>query len=509
MNVITITPEDNRYTIREALQAYHQEPVLVILTWEITKGWSLPLDYEILLRESVERQLNTAFVIEDPEKRHIARKAGFQVFRSEDQARAYFTAKGAFAAVKEPSIPLRPKTPWYAPLPKKPKKPRFTNQPVWMLLLESIVLLGVVFTVLVTAFLAIPSAEIILYPENYSYSRVVQVSVDPQTEIVNLQQGVIPAIRIGDEFNGYAEVATTGRGFAFSGTAEGRVLFTNLLGQEYRVPANTVVRTSSGSFPVRYATTQDAIIPAFGQAEAPVIALEDGPRGNVDAYQVNLVEGVVGFAVRVTNPSPITGAESTTVNIVAEDDRTRVWAAATEQVLAIAYNGLQELAAAEPGRFLPNQTLVIQASPKVAYTHVVGEQTDILGLSLNLLITGYAVDVADTQAVALRELSEQLPDNASLTDARFEYGEAAEEEVGGGAFSFYVTAYGYSTAHISTSQVEKLILGKPIEDAVSVMQNTLPLSRAPEVTVSPEWFTYIPRLPIRVNIAVIPGKMSP
>ena len=36
----------------------------------------------------------------------------------------------------------------------------------------------------------------------------------------------------------------------------------------------------------------------------------------------------------------------------------------------------------------------------------------------------------------------------TLIDARFEYGEAAEEDVGPGLFTFYVTAYGYAAANI-------------------------------------------------------------
>ncbi len=357
-------------------------------------------------------------------------------------------------------------------------------------------------------YLAVPSAEITLYPAHHTYSRIAPISVDPLAEVVDLQQSVIPAVRVGDEFSGYAEVSTTGRGFAFSGRAEGSVLFTNLLGQDYKVPANTIVRTSSGSFPVRYKTTQDVTIPAFGQAETPVTAFEEGPRGNVDAYQVNLVEGVVGFAARVTNPNPITGAESKTVNIVSENDRERAWTAAAQQVMAVANNGLQELAATESGRFLPNQALLIQSSPRVAYTHVVGEQTNSVGLSLMLLVTGYSVDVVDAQAVAFKQLTTQLPDNYTLTDARFEYSEAAEEDVGSGIFTFYVTAYGYATARIDTTEVVELTLGKPVEEAISAMQSSLSLSRPPEVTISPDWFQYIPRLPIRVNITIVPGQMT-
>ncbi len=205
-----------------------------------------------------------------------------------------------------------------------------------------------------------------------------------------------------------------------------------MLGQDYQVPASTVVRTSAGSYPVRYQLTQAVTVPAFGQAYASVEALVEGPRGNIDAYQINLVEGVAGFAIRVTNPAPISGAQSTTVRTVTNEDRERAWDLAAQQVMAKAYNGLQEMASLEPGRFLPRQSLIVQAAPRAAYTHLVGEQTDVLGLSLRLLVTGQAVDARDAQAVAYHQLLMQLPENYTLTDARYSIGEAAEEDAGYG-----------------------------------------------------------------------------
>ena len=47
----------------------------------------------------------------------------------------------------------------------------------------------------------------------------------------------------------------------------------------------------------------------------------------------------------MTNPNPITGAQSDVVATVAEEDRTRAWNLAAQQALANAFNGLQELAA--------------------------------------------------------------------------------------------------------------------------------------------------------------------
>ena len=192
---------------------------------------------------------------------------------------------------------------------------------------------------------------------------------------------------------------------------------------------------------------------------ASIEALDEGPSGNVDPYQINLVEGVVGFAVRVTNPNATFGAASTAVATVADADRERAWNLAAQRVMAEAYNGLQDSAYLEPGEFLPNQALAIQATPKQAYTHLSGEETPVLGLALRLLVTGQAINVNHVQAVAYRQLASQLPEGYTLQDARFEYGEAAEEDVGPGLFTFYVTTYGAAASDIDSEAALRLVLG--------------------------------------------------
>lgn len=509
METITIRSTDDRYTVREALRRVDDKQVLVTLPWEAEQGWQSPLDFEVQRRAGEAQRLHMAWVVEDPSRRAAAKKAGLRVFGSEASALRHFAENATFPEIRAPVRPERPKRPWWSPRPRRAKAPSLKHPPAWLLAIEGAVLL-VVLAIVATAFLlSVPSAEIVLHPSSVSYTRIVPISVDPTAEQIDLQRSVIPSQRIGDEFEGYAEVVTSGRGYAFSGRATGSILLTNLLGQEYRVPEGTVVRTSAGSYPVRYATTADVTVPAFGQAEVPIEALTEGPSGNVDAYQINLVEGVAGFAVRVTNPAPIAGAESDTVRTVSEADRSRAWDLAAEQVLADAYNGLQDLAAAEPGRFLPRQSLTIQAAPRAAYTHLVGEQSDVLGLSLRLLVTGEAVQAREAQAVAYQHLVTQLPEGYTLTDARFEYGEAAEEDIGPGAFTFFVAAHGYATAKIDTEMVRETLTGTPKEEAEAELTGSLPLAQAPEITITPAWFPYLPFLPIRTQIDVIPGRMTP
>jgi hypothetical protein len=509
VRTLTVEPTDDRYTIRETLRRLDGDPTLIILPWDVEGGWNHPLDFELQTRTADHHHKDIAWVIEDPVRRAVARDAGAPIFKSETAASDYLEENGRFPKPKTPTPLQQPKQPWWEPDPTKPKQRVLRKQPAWLVAIESVVLLLVLGAVAVTFALAVPSATITLRPRSVTYTRTMPIAVDATAEGVDLQRGIVPSTRIGETFRANAEVATTGQGYSFSGLASGTVLFTNLLGQAYTVPAGTIVRTSSGSYPVRYETTQEVSVPAFGQAQAPVEALNEGPQGNVAAYQINRVEGVAGFAVRVTNPQPISGAESQTVAIVSTEDRARAQRIATEQVMAKAYNGLQALAAQEPGRFLPNQTLVVQATPRIAYTHLVGERTDTLGLTLELLITGEAVNVADAQAVAYRALVTQLPAGYTLSDAWFEYGEAAEEDIAPGDFSFFVTGHAYATAKIDTAQVIASVQGETKRAAEEKLTEDYPLAEPPEITVTPSWFPRLPFIPLRIQVQVHQGAMTP
>ncbi|MFP4344933.1 MAG: baseplate J/gp47 family protein [Anaerolineales bacterium] len=507
VKTLRLSAADNRYTVREMLRQTTAERVLLVHPWELENGWNRPLEYEILRRAAQRESLNVAWVVQDPFRRGLPAAAGFPVFSSEEEAQTYLETHGHFPPLKPPRTPEpRERPPWAEePQPRPVLLPK--ARPVWLLPLQIVVLLITLVAVGTVAFFAIPSATIRLYPAGATYAVVVPISVDPQLEGgVDMQRNLIPSHRVGDEFEAQAEVATTGLGVSFEGRSRGSVVFTNLLGQDYRVPDGTLVRTSAGSYPVRFETTQEVIVPAFGQAAVSVEALEEGPRGNVGAYQINFVEGVAGFALKVTNPDPIGGAESQEVAIVSEIDRERAWELAAQRVLGTAYEALQSDAYLEPNELLPRQTLVIQAVPKEAYTHVVGERAEVLGLALRLLITGQAVDAADAQAVAYRQLAAQLPAGYTLTDARFEIGESAEEDVGPGLFTFYVTTYGYATAEIEEDTVWAEIQGQPIDEVEAYLAESLPLVRPPEIEVQPAWFPFIPRLALRTEIQVMPGS---
>jgi hypothetical protein len=362
-----------------------------------------------------------------------------------------------------------------------------------------------------SAYLIIPKADITVVPAGEMVTVRVPISVDPEAESMAHTAdgvgGIIPSRRIGLEVEGRAEVETMETATVASGRATGEVLFTSRLSQDYVVPAGTVVRTSSTSYPIRFRTTADVVVPADGQAKAPIRALDERT-GNVGAYQINRVEGVAASAVRVINPEPTTGAEAQEVPVVVQEDYDRVREQLTGELLDKAYGELHALL--EEDEFLPYQSLRVEAVPKKAYSHFIGEQSETVGLNMRLLVSGQAVNSGDARAIAKEALINKLPSGYQLVESRFDVGEVVEGYDGPGWFTFYVEGRGYVAAAISEVDVLTGIRGKRIPQARQQLQETLPLARPPRITTWPTWPTWlawldrVPLIPLRVTVDVTP-----
>jgi hypothetical protein len=457
------------------------------------------LDFDLLRREAERRQLEVAIVSTDPERRLLARGCGFPAFARVEEARE---AKGWRG--RSPDRVELPSSHWWEeevvlwPRPVRPQPQWFD----WVKLgVRVAVFLLALLTLVGSAYVIIPSGTVTLVPAGREFTTIVPVSVGPDIETVDHDARVIPARRVGVEIEGYAEVETTGTMSVAVGRATGVVLFTNLLAQDYLVPAGTIVRTSSTSYPIRFRTTADVAIPAGGQVTVPVEALEDRV-GNVGAYQINQVESVAASAVRVINPEPTAGAEPRDTRVVTQADYDRVRSQLMHQLLDQAYVAMGDLL--ESPEFLLRQSLRIQAVPKESYTRFISEQADSVGLDMRLLVSGLAVDVDNAESVAYVNLSRRLPPGYVLVDARFALGEVAEEDVGPGQFAFFVTGQGYAAAVLDTDAAVALVRGQPVDEARERLLAELPLAEPPEVMIWPGRLGRLPLLPLRINVQVVP-----
>jgi hypothetical protein len=253
-------------------------------------------------------------------------------------------------------------------------------------------------------------------------------------------------------------------------------------------------------------------VPSAGQATAPIEALEDGV-GNVGAFQINQVEGVSASAVAVINPEATTGAEPVEARVVTQADYDRARQQLTQQLLATA---VEELSAnyLETTEIMLPQSLRIEAVPKLAYDRFVTEQSDTVGLNMRILVSGWALDVDNAEVVAYSALIERIPAGYELTDARFELGELAEEEIGSGSFTLFVTAYGTADAVVDPRTATSLVRGERLDDARNLLVTRMPLAEEPQIMLWPtwperlRWLERMPLVPLRIDVRVISRTQS-
>lgn len=505
--VIDLQPHDDLASLRRQLGQVDEGRVALLLPWDL-RFLSRQLDFDLLRREASRHRLEIAIISPDPERRQLARRCGFPTFASrEAAAAARWNGRGTKAVKPPPTYwweeedDLRPR--------KKPRTPPWLDWVKDGIRVAAFLLVTLVLAA--SAYAIIPTAEITLVPAGQVVAADVPVSVDPEIESVAYRPGgmggTVPSRRVGLEVEGHAEVATTETATVASGRARGEVLFTSRLPQDYVVPGGTVVRTSSTSYPIRFRTTADVVVPAEGQAKAPIEALDERT-GNVGAFQINRVEGVAGSAVRVINPGPTTGAEGKEVPVVVQEDYDRVREQLTHELLDKAYGELQALL--EPNEFLPYQSLRVEAVPKKAYSHFIGEESETVALNMRLLVSGQAVSSETAQGVARRALLDSLPSGYRLVDTHFELGEVVDTEDGPGWFTFYVEARGYAAAVISRERVIAEVRGKRVPEARAHLEQSFALGKRPQMDTWPHWpdwlawFDRVPLVPLRIDVHVRP-----
>jgi hypothetical protein len=506
--VVELQPHDDLASLRFRLDQVENGRVALLLPWDM-RFLSRELDYQLLHREARSRQLEVAIVSLDPQRRQLAHGCGFPTFASAEAAQSADRWKH-----RQPEAAEAPPQHWWEQEIDLRRR-RARARPIWLDWIRQGIRFGafilVIFVVAGSAYIIIPTAEITLVPAGETITVRMPVSVDPAVESMQPYPdgvgGIIPSRRIGLEVEGNAEVETTGIASVTSGRATGEVLFTSLLAQDYMVPSGTIVRTSSTSYPIRFRTTADVVVPADGQARAPVAALDERT-GNVGAFQINRVEGVVGSATRVINPEPTSGADPREVSVVIQADYDRVREQLTQQLLDKAFVELHGLL--EANEFLAFQSLRVESVPKKAYTHFIGEQTETVGLNMRLLVSGQAVDIDSAEGIAYQALTRDVPSGYRLIDADFDVGEVEADDTGPGWFTFYVTGRGYAAAVISGDEAVKLVRGQRVPDAREELQAEFPLAEPPQVVVWPEWpeqlkwFERVPMLPLRIDLHVTP-----
>jgi hypothetical protein len=357
-------------------------------------------------------------------------------------------------------------------------------------------ILGVA-AVLVLVALFIPRAKVVLHPQSKTQSVVLPVIAGPSVEAVFIT-GTIPAREKLVIVEGTQTVVVTGQGVTPQSQARGSVTFRNLTQQAVNIPTGTVVRTVEN---IRYETTRAGDVPAGVDEtlELPVVAVESGRSGNVEAETIVVVEGRLGLSLSVTNPEPMTGGRETPSVQASDADRERAKEALMKSLQEDARARLEE--ELQTGDVLFDDTFEVSQILSEVYDPPAGAAGAKLTLNMQVEFSTLYAEASDLTELAALALNASLPSGFAADSDALSLEPVTRPILNDDGFTRWtVRAERRIVQQISYAQVTQMIQGISARRALSLLEDRLTLEDAPEIHLSPSWWPWVPIVPFQISV---------
>jgi hypothetical protein len=362
------------------------------------------------------------------------------------------------------------------------------------------------FTLAVLAMLALlvlffPSATVSLTPETRLQSLSISLNASPQVTTVTLTAG-IPARLASAVFEKSKTASVSGSVITPNTLAAGMAHFRNLSIGKIDIPSGTIIRTS-GSSPVRFATTTDGVMPAgVGKAvDVPIQAVEPGSSGNLPADSLNVFEGDLGTSLAVTNPSPTIGGSDQLAPIQTADDRTNLHDALVSEILDQCKTSLPQ--ALNHGDIYFPSTLAVGKIISETYFPADGQTGATLSLTMKMQCKAQYARAADVSSYANLALDANLPAGyESISNAVISATHGTLLTDAEGTTSWKVTAQRSLRAQIDPLKTVQMIQGRSKAAAARGLVGSLRLAADPSIKVMPGWWPWLPVIPFRIAVLI-------
>ena len=476
----------------------------ILLIWPETGEILLDrrLDLLLLKRRAQELGAQLAFVTRDSEVEYYARELGIPVYRTSREAQAahWRIHRGRSKleiiqrtrAAEGPEITL-PNT-RYAIHNKQSIPYSVFRTPVFLLAILAVAAL---------AGLLFPRATIALTPAVKSQTITFTAFTGPTISTINAS-GAVLTRPITAIVEGRTTVKTTGSLTLPDQPAAGRVTFTNLTDVTVIIPPGTTVLTPAG---VRFITDRQAQVPAQagGTVDVAITAIQPGTQGNVAEGTIQSIEGTLGLQLSVTNTAPTTGGTDQTFAAPTILDQRRAYHQLLDSLRETA--AMEILAQLTPGDLLLNDTPFLLHTFEETYSPaetISGETpvpADHLEAFVRLEFQTFTISQLDLQTLARSVLDaslevgyEPVPNTLS-----FELPNDPEPDLDNRA-RWEMNARRELTATLPGNIAIDLALGQPPTAARSRLNETLPLSSPPEISLNPNWWPWMPFLPFQIEV---------
>jgi hypothetical protein len=374
--------------------------------------------------------------------------------------------------------------------------------------LRWIVFAALIASLAFSFFLLVPSATVTITPASRQVYENVSIVADPALTDIDIENRQMPASVVPLQVTSHVTVQTSGKETAGMSRAQGLVTFTNDSDQPVLIPLGTVV-TTSGTYPVRFATLIETTLPAGNAAsiQVPIQALPEhaGVIGNVNPGAINRIEAGFADSVTVTNPNATYGGAVQEVHMVTAEDHDRLLVLGRQQLLQNARDELLHYLSGD--QFLvPGSITIITERPEwTIYSAVVGDVAESVSLSLRANVQGVVVDEAQARQVAFSALAPHIQPGLEIDPGAmvFTRGDILDLDPGG-RVTFLMVVKGNIAVSIDKNDVRDRMVGVSVGEAFDRLERDLLLDpeRPPRITTYPPWYHRMPVLPVRIDVKV-------
>lgn len=506
--ILHLDPHDDFHSARDKIGWAQTDRILLV--WPPRAPAPLitrQLDLYLLQRHAARLGAKLALVTDDPSACDFAAALGLAVFDSVDDSHLHPWRS------RRPLPPTRIREPRVSPRHPDDDAPLLKlTPPPWMQserlhkLIGGLSFAAAIGAITIMLAVVLPGAQVTLVSQGQTIIAKTPITADPAQTEIDPVNGLIPAETVTVTVSGAAEAATSGTVDEATQRAGGAVTFTNLTAQAARIPAGTALRTTGGA-PIRFVTQKDVSLDAKrgATADAPVLAIDPGPTGNVGAGLINSVEGPLAVQAAVINLEATRGGEVKQVASVTDEDRARLKDTLLAQLRGQGYAEL--LAQLKEGEFAPADAVTVSEALDETYSHFAGEKTDTLTLEMRADVSAAVVNEADAFAVGRAEIESRLGDELVMSPGTLTFARSADVSVDeAGRVSFDITASADAVAAIDPEAVRAAARWQPADQAADLLYRQFPIAAKPQITIWPGWFQRLPWLAWRIEVSIEPEE---
>ena len=490
--VIHLDSHDDVISARDKMSWAKTERVLLVFPRR-SRILARTLDLRLLQRHAASLGVQLAIMVSSNELSRAAEELNIPVFTTAASAQ-----RQDWEREKAPARPPRLVRPDLRGMRREafPPEARWRSIIGFRLLFFSLAVLAI----LAVLSLFIPSAVIQLNPATRLQSLKFPVSAGLNVTSVNLA-GSLPARLTSVVVEHNKTVQATGSVSIPEARAQGEALFRNLTTALAGIPAGTVISTTA-SPPVRFATTEDAVVAAGldKTVEVPVQAVEAGSTGNLPADTLVAFEVDLGTSLAVTNPSPTAGGTDRTAAIQTAADRSRVHEALLAEILEECKTELPQTLS--PGDIYFPDSLSVSQVLSETFFPAEGQSGEALSLTMRLQCQAQYASLADINTLAEMSLDANLPEGfAPTSDGLAMLPASIPLTEADGITRWEVQVQRLLRAQLDPLTALQLSLGRKPAQAILQLKNTLPLAGSPVIQVNPNWWPWLPIVPLRITVS--------